>query len=58
MTKPDWQLIFGLETDHHRLGRSLFIRGMGLIYLVAIASWWSQVGLLVGESGLAPAALA
>lgn len=29
---------------------------MGIIYLVAIASWWSQVALLVGETGLAPAA--
>jgi lipase maturation factor 1 len=55
VTKPDWQLIFGLDTDRHRLGRSFFIRGMGVIYLVAIASWWSQVSLLVGENGLAPA---
>lgn len=56
MTKPDWQLIFGLDTDRHRIGRSLFIRGIGVIYLLAMASWWSQVGLLVGENGLAPAA--
>jgi hypothetical protein len=56
VTKPDWQFIFGLDTDRHRIGRSLFIRGMGIIYLVAIASWWSQVALLVGETGLAPAA--
>lgn len=28
---------------------------MGIIYLVAIASWWSQIALLVGENGLAPA---
>jgi len=56
VTKPDWQFIFGPDTDRHRIGRSLFIRGMGIIYLVAIASWWSQVALLVGETGLAPAA--
>jgi len=55
VTKPDWQLIFGPDTDRHRIGRSLFVRGMGIIYLIAITSWWSQLGLLVGEDGLAPA---
>jgi hypothetical protein len=39
----------------YRLARSLAIRGLGLVYLVAIASWWSQATLLVGEKGLAPA---
>lgn len=28
---------------------------MGVTYLIAITSWWSQVQLLVGESGLVPA---
>lgn len=31
------------------------IRGLGIIYLVAIASWWLQVSALVGENGLVPA---
>lgn len=53
--KPDWPLIFGLDTDRYRIGRSLALRGIGLVYLIAIASWWSQVGLLVGENGLIPA---
>jgi len=47
---------FAPDLDRHRIGRSLAVRGIGLIYLIAIASWWSQVGLLVGEEGLTPAA--
>jgi hypothetical protein len=43
------------DTARHRIGRSLFVRGLGLIYLIAIASWWTQVTLLVGEDGLEPA---
>lgn len=55
MKPPDWLLLFGLDTDRHRIGRSLFLRGLGLVYLVAIASWWTQMELLVGEEGLIPA---
>lgn len=55
MTKPEWRRIFALDTDCHRIGRSLTTRGLGLIYLIAIASWWSQISLLVGEEGLIPA---
>lgn len=39
----------------HRIGRLLFVRGLGAIYLVAIASWWTQAILLTGENGLVPA---
>lgn len=53
--KPDWKRLFGLDTDRYRIGRSLAVRGIGLIYFLAIASWWAQVGLLVGENGLIPA---
>ena len=53
--RPDRQLLFALDTDRYRIGRSLMIRGLGFIYLIAIASWWSQVSLLVGEEGLVPA---
>ena len=56
MRSWDWQTIFGLDTDRHRIGRSFAVRGLGLIYFIAIISWWSQIGLLVGENGLLPAA--
>lgn len=55
MKNWDWQTIFGLDLDRHRIGRSFFIRGLGVIYFIAICSWWTQVALLVGENGLAPA---
>lgn len=32
------------------------VRGLGLIYFIAVLSWWSQAILLVGEDGLVPAA--
>jgi hypothetical protein len=54
--KWNWHSVFGLDLDRHRIARSLTIRGIGLIYLIAIASWWTQVALLVGENGLSPAA--
>ncbi len=41
--------------SEYRIGRSLLVRGMGCIYLIAILSWWSQAMLLVGEEGLVPA---
>ncbi len=56
MKNWDWQTIFGLDLDRHRIGRSFLVRGLGIIYLIAICSWWTQVALLVGENGLAPAA--
>ncbi len=56
MSTLRWQTFFRLDTDHHRIARSLFVKGMGLIYLLAIASWWSQIELLAGEDGLLPAA--
>lgn len=55
MQVPDWKTLFALETDQYRIGRSVFLRGLGGIYLIAIVSWWIQVGLLVGENGLQPA---
>ncbi|MDA7922703.1 lipase maturation factor family protein [Verrucomicrobiales bacterium] len=47
--------LFGLDLDRHRIGRSLMIRGIGAIYFIAFASWWSQVALLIGQNGLIPA---
>lgn len=52
---PDWKECFAPDPGRHRIGRSLFLRGLGLIYLTAILSWWSQATLLVGENGLQPA---
>lgn len=56
MAKEPWHTIFGLDLDRHRIGRSLAVRGLGLIYFIAITSWWTQVSLLVGKEGLSPAA--
>lgn len=38
------------------IAQSVFIRGLGLIYLIAILSWWSQIDGLVGSNGIVPAA--
>ncbi len=38
------------------VSRSLFVRGLALVYLIAVISWWVQMGGLVGEKGLVPAA--
>ncbi len=37
------------------VARNGFVRGMGLIYLVAILSWWVQLEGLVGPRGILPA---
>ncbi|MEZ5332483.1 MAG: lipase maturation factor family protein [Thermoanaerobaculia bacterium] len=37
-----------------RLGTALFVRGLGLIYLVSFASLWVQVDGLVGAQGILP----
>ncbi len=55
MNLPALQTRLASVASDYRLARSLAIRGLGLVYLVAIASWWSQATLLVGEKGLAPA---
>lgn len=38
------------------VSRSLFVRALALIYLIAVVSWWVQMGNLVGSEGLVPAA--
>ncbi len=50
-----WQILRSFDPAPHRIGRSLMLRGLGLVYLVAITSWWTQAALLVGENGLVPA---
>ncbi|MEM7697272.1 MAG: lipase maturation factor family protein [Verrucomicrobiota bacterium] len=46
--------LFTINPGSHRIARFCVIRGFGLIYLVAILSWWVQAPLLVGEAGLTP----
>lgn len=36
------------------IAQSLFVRGLGLIYLIAIVSWWVQIDGLVGSNGISP----
>ncbi|NNE91042.1 MAG: lipase maturation factor family protein [Verrucomicrobiales bacterium] len=42
-------------SEQHAVGRMLFLRGIAVIYLIAIISWWVQADLLVGKNGLVPA---
>ena len=44
-----------VERPAHSLVRWVFLRGMGLIYLVAFLSLWSQIQGLVGSNGIWPA---
>ncbi len=45
---------FGAKRPDYRIGAAVFCRGIGLVYLIAILSWWLQVDLLVGQNGLVP----
>ncbi len=38
------------------ISRSLLVRGLALVYFVAVLSWWVQMQGLVGSDGLLPAA--
>ncbi len=40
----------------YRLTRSIFLRGLGLIYLFAFLSLWVQIDGLIGSRGILPAA--
>lgn len=42
--------------ETYAIGRALFLRGLGLIYLVALLSWWVQADEIVGSLGLIPQA--
>lgn len=55
MTIPNWPRSLSVGTARHRIGRSCFLRGLGAVYFAAIASWWTQATLLVGDDGLLPA---
>ncbi|MCB1230683.1 MAG: lipase maturation factor family protein [Verrucomicrobiae bacterium] len=40
--------------ETYAISRALFLRGLGVIFFIAILSWWVQVDELVGSQGLTP----
>ena len=54
MTFLRWLFPPGEKT--HAISRVLFLRGLGVIFLIAILSWWVQIDELVGSRGLTPMA--
>jgi hypothetical protein len=40
----------------YAVARSLFVRGLAMVYLIAVVSWWVQMEGLVGSQGLVPMA--
>ena len=40
--------------ETYAISRALFLRGLGVIFFIAILSWWVQVDELVGSEGLVP----
>ena len=45
-----------LERPTYRIAGVLFVRMLGLVYLIAFVSLWTQVGGLVGDHGIQPVA--
>lgn len=43
-----------VERPQHFLTRWMFLRALGLIYLVAFISLWTQIGGLIGHNGILP----
>lgn len=43
-----------VQRPTHRLVQWLFLRGLGLAYLVAFLSLWTQIGGLIGHDGILP----
>ena len=43
------------EPPTHFLVRSLFLRALGVIYLIAFVSLWTQISGLIGHNGILPA---
>ena len=55
--KPLWRrwLVGALDgPETFVLSRELFMRGVGLVYLCAFASYWAQVDGLIGTEGIVP----
>jgi len=51
------RLLWGqhLEPESQNLVRGIFLRGMGIVYLIAFVSLGTQIAGLVGSNGIAPA---
>jgi predicted DCC family thiol-disulfide oxidoreductase YuxK len=51
------QLLWGrdLRLPRYHLVRWVFLRGLGVVYVIAFVSLWSQVDALVGAGGIEPA---
>jgi lipase maturation factor 1 len=47
-----------VEPPSHVLVRRVFLRSIGIIYLIAFVSLWVQIAGLIGRNGIAPAHLA
>src|SRR5262249_22560654 len=45
-----------VEVPQHFLTRWIFLRGLGIIYLIAFLSLWTQISGLIGSHGILPAA--
>ncbi len=43
-----------LEQPSHFLVRSIFLRALGVIYLIAFVSLWTQISGLIGHNGILP----
>ncbi|HKW28027.1 MAG TPA: lipase maturation factor family protein, partial [Verrucomicrobiae bacterium] len=43
-----------VEPPAHLLTRWLFLRALGVVYLVAFVSLWTQIGGLIGHNGILP----
>ncbi len=56
LSKRVWRALNGPPGKHeYTLTRWLFLRGLGVVYLVAFASLWEQVLGLIGSDGILPA---
>ncbi|MSU59077.1 MAG: DUF393 domain-containing protein [Pedosphaera sp.] len=44
-----------VEQPRHFLVRGIFLRGLGVVYLIAFLSLWSQIFGLIGRNGILPA---
>ncbi len=43
------------EVPTYALTRTIFLKSLGVIYLIAFLSWWTQQSALIGSKGILPA---
>lgn len=51
-----WLTGSSMEAPTYVLTRSIFLKSLGVIYLIAFLSWWTQQSALIGSNGILPAA--